>query len=607
MKRKHFKIILLVFIVLSLISLGYYYVQKSTEYKQIAGVRYYNTEDISNLAVLCKVWGYLKYYHPSVVEGKYKWDDELVKMMPKVLKSKNKDERNKILSEWVTSLGEFKQDTFPEINPDSVKMYPDLGWIADNKELGALSIQLEEIKTAKRPTDKSYFVEFKKGVGNPVFLNEETYPEMSYPDASYRLLALFRYWNIIQYYFPYKYLIGENWDNVITEFVPQFINAKNELEYKLTLLKLVASIHDSHAYLYDKVIEQYKGDNIVPFYVSFIEGKPVVIDTLIDISELKYPLKKVGSFDKGNPVIKDSIITVSEKNYPLKIGDIILKVNGKTVDRIISEKLPYIAGSNLPTQLRNLSVELMRTNAKSIHVTFKRGNDVFSKDLTCYPIYSQYNGILNYRNKALYRLISKEKNIGYLYLGSLTGGTVPDFSNTKGLIIDLRCYPNGKKINGYLNMPQLYKKPVIFVNFTSTNFQRPGLFKYSEEYYTDKFKEMSPVHFAKTGFYKGKVIILVNEMTQSHAEFMAMMYRCSPSAVVIGSTTAGADGNVSRIPLPGNIQTMITGLGIYYPDGRETQRVGIVPDIEVKPTIQGIREGRDEVLERAIELIKKSR
>jgi len=578
MKRKHFKIISLVFIVLFLISLGYYYVQKSTEYRQIAGVKYYNSEDISNLAVLCKVWGYLKYYHPSVVEGNYNWDDELVKMIPKILKSKNKDERNKIFSEWVTSLGEFKQDTLPAIRPDSVKMYPDLDWIKDRKELGALSTQLEKIKTAKRPYDQSHFVEFQKGIGNAVFLNEEAYPEMSYPNTSYRLLTLFRYWNIIQYYYPYKYLIGENWQNIVVEFIPQFINAKNELEYKLISLKLIARIHDSHASVYDKVIEKYKGDNIVPLYVSFIEGKPVITDTLI---------------------------TISEKNYPLKIGDIILKVNGEPVEKIISERLPYISGSNLPNQLSIFSYELLRGNTKSINVTFKRGNDVFSKDMNCYPMNSPSFQFMARRNKAVYRLISKEKNIGYLYLGSLIGGNIPDFSNTNGLIIDLRCYPNGEKVKGYLNMHQLYKTPVRFAKFASTDFLRPGLFKYCEECYTDVFKNISSDYFSKTGFYKGKVIILVNEITQSHAEFMTMMYRCSPTATIIGSPTAGADGNVSIFPLPGNMQTMITGLGVYYPDGRETQRIGIVPDINVKPTLKGIQEGRDEVLERAIELISK--
>jgi C-terminal processing protease CtpA/Prc len=48
---------------------------------------------------------------------------------------------------------------------------------------------------------------------------------------------------------------------------------------------------------------------------------------------------------------------------------------------------------------------------------------------------------------------------------------------------------------------------------------------------------------------------------------------------------------------------MISGIGIYYPDGRETQRIGIVPDVEVKPTIDGIKNNKDEVLEKATKWI----
>ncbi len=55
--------------------------------------------------------------------------------------------------------------------------------------------------------------------------------------------------------------------------------------------------------------------------------------------------------------------------------------------------------------------------------------------------------------------------------------------------------------------------------------------------------------------------------------------------------------------IPGKICLMITGIGVYYPDGGETQRIGIVPDIEIRPTIKGIKEGRDELLEKAIEII----
>jgi C-terminal processing protease CtpA/Prc len=71
-------------------------------------------------------------------------------------------------------------------------------------------------------------------------------------------------------------------------------------------------------------------------------------------------------------------------------------------------------------------------------------------------------------------------------------------------------------------------------------------------------------------------------------------------AVIVGSTTSGADGNVSPFGLPGGLRTMISGLGVYYPDKQPTQRIGIVPGVDVKPTIAGIRVGRDEVLEQAL-------
>jgi C-terminal processing protease CtpA/Prc len=84
-----------------------------------------------------------------------------------------------------------------------------------------------------------------------------------------------------------------------------------------------------------------------------------------------------------------------------------------------------------------------------------------------------------------------------------------------------------------------------------------------------------------------------------------MAYSVIPNSLVIGSTTAGADGDRSQFFLPGGITTFITGTGIYYPDGRETQRCGVKPDIIVKPNIESIKQKKDVVLEKAIELIEK--
>jgi hypothetical protein len=64
---------------------------------------------------------------------------------------------------------------------------------------------------------------------------------------------------------------------------------------------------------------------------------------------------------------------------------------------------------------------------------------------------------------------------------------------------------------------------------------------------------------------------------------------------------AGTGGSVGPNPVPHRIRTSPS---VFYPDKRPTQRVGIVPDIKVTPMIEGIRAGRDELIEEAIRLIE---
>jgi C-terminal processing protease CtpA/Prc len=159
---------------------------------------------------------------------------------------------------------------------------------------------------------------------------------------------------------------------------------------------------------------------------------------------------------------------------------------------------------------------------------------------------------------------------------------------TKGLIIDLRNYPSDFPI--FVLGSHLVQHETAFARFTTGDIANPGAFRFGA---TVSLKPAEP-------YYGGKVIVLVDEVTQSSAEYHSMAFRAAPNAIVMGSTTAGADGNVSQIRLPGGLRTMISGIAVFYPDKRPTQRVGIVPDSEVRPSIAGIRAGRDEVLEAAI-------
>jgi C-terminal processing protease CtpA/Prc len=162
---------------------------------------------------------------------------------------------------------------------------------------------------------------------------------------------------------------------------------------------------------------------------------------------------------------------------------------------------------------------------------------------------------------------------------------------TEGLIIDIRNYPSEFVV--YALGSLLVDSETGFARFTHPDPSNPGAF------YWGATASLSP----EQPHYPGRVVILVDETSMSQAEYTSMALRVAPGSVVVGSTTAGADGNVSRFPLPGGLQSMISGLGVYYPDGRPTQRVGIVPDLFVTPTIAGIRDGRDEVLEAALRQI----
>ena len=168
-----------------------------------------------------------------------------------------------------------------------------------------------------------------------------------------------------------------------------------------------------------------------------------------------------------------------------------------------------------------------------------------------------------------------------------------EFKDTKGIIIDIRNYPSTFvpfSLGSYF-----ISSMTPFVKFTNGSVNNPGEFTFT--------KELKIPSKGKT--YKGKLVVLVNELSQSQAEYTSMAFRAGDNTAIIGSTTAGADGNVSAIMLPGGLRTMISGIGVNYPNGNETQRVGIVPDIEVQPSIEGIRQGKDELLEKAIETIMK--
>jgi C-terminal processing protease CtpA/Prc len=365
---------------------------------------------------------------------------------------------------------------------------------------------------------------------------------------------------------------------MLYESIPQFLAAKDELGYNLAALKLIAKISDTHANLWNNngVIDRYKGIKTTPFKAKFIEDKLIVTGFYTD--------------------------TMGIKNR-VKIGDEILTINGKSIPDLIKTYLPITAASNYDTQLRDLpGSSLLRSNNAALALGMRNKDGKFDLDVPLVNLRQTYKNI-EYTKPTGYHLLNKD--IGYIYPAKYKNTDLPEvmklFSNTKGIIVDMRCYPSDFMPFTFGNY--IKKDRTAFVKFTTGSVSRPGTFVLGQ----DLKNGAEPSYQKKSTAYNGKVIVIVNADSQSQAEYTTMAFQSSPNVKVLGSQTAGADGNVSTIVLPGGISSMISGIGIFYPDGTPTQRVGVKIDYPMKPTVKGITEGKDELLEKAVALLETSK
>ncbi len=520
-----------------------------------------------DLAKLCKVWGVVKYYHPKVVAGGINWDYELFRVMPKVLEEDA--DVNSVLYDWVNSLdgGEYlgNNDYEYKYGNRGIQLKPSTDWCYDQVYLGEdLSNELAILLNNRISDRENAYVSFTHDDLYQSMDNENPYPSMDSDDSGYRLLGLFRYWNIIEYYFPYKDIIGEDWNDVLLEFIPKFVEGSDYKSYMLVTAELTTRIHDSHT-LYVKGKQGYSIRNMFGTYkvpVNFVE-----IDNQIVISKI---IKECG----------------------LELGDILVKVGDRDIDEHIEHMRKYLSQSRENAVF--FSMDILQTHTKYTDLTVIRDGktvDVRAK--------AEHKYYLPIDTKSQ---VMDDENIYYINAGLLKDGEIDrimkDWWDTKGLIIDLRNYPSTPIV--YELAKYLIPNPEEFCIFSFPNPAVPGEFYFIEPHISGRFED------SNEDVYKGKVVILVNEGTGSQGETTTMSLRNTPNSVVLGRPTSGTNGDYKMFKLPGNLETRISGYGVFNPDKTQAQRVGLQPDIYLDPTIEGIKEGRDEYIDKAIEIIRES-
>ena len=283
-------------------------------------------------------------------------------------------------------------------------------------------------------------------------------------------------------------------------------------------------------------------------------------------------------FDEAEPYKVKSLLnqTAADKiNVNVQPGDVLIKVNGVTVDQAI-DRYYYFTHPSLD---------------KELTLTFKRGLNNF--DIRVHPQSSIFSNLYDeWIDKNRERVANKSKN-RIAYAGMKDMGTrelenfivtmTRELANKDGLILDLRYNTGGNVHDAVLQ-------------FLS---QRSYLkWKYREGALTPQ------PNFAPSD---KPIVLLVNEQSLSDAEMTAQGFKQLQLGKIVGNDTyhwiiftSGAgmvDGSFIRLP----------SWGCYTLDGKDLEHVGVAPDIKVVNTFLDKINDRDPQLDRAVEEVLKGK
>ncbi len=526
-------------------------------------------QEVRNLEKLCKVWGYTKYNHPAFLLGEKDWDEELLNLIPVVFEARE-NEVNDILHEWFISLGEIDYGmSTPNstLKEDKLYIQADISWTKDDtylgKELSEDMQKLGPIPAIYRVNAPVNYTANSMGTRVPDFSNELLYEDMDYRDQGYRLLGLFRLWNAMEYNYPYLDILDDNWHELLPKYIARMLDGKNQKSYELTLALLSTKLQDAHIALYNsKYVVLEAGIYGVPVEILQAENEIVV-----------------------SKVLKD--------DCPLQVGDVIKGLDGKDIRDVLAERMEYISVTAEDKFINQIGHFLLRSNNENMELTVLRDGTEQVLEVTGEMEYH----LMMETAEQPYEIL--DGNIGLLNPAALQpkelSSVMSQLKSTDGLIVDFRQYPSDYIVYDLAEYLVDGVKP--FLIYAVPTESKPGVFvgniKYSGR---PENSNIEP--------YEKPIVVLMNEKTQSLAEYTIMSIRNGENVTVMGENSVGSDGDIAYLPLPGGMNMMFTSQGIYSPDGGQTQRIGLTPDIEVHPTIEGIKEGRDELMEAAVSYIQ---
>lgn len=390
----------------------------------------------------------------------------------------------------------------------------------------------------------------------------------SVADEDVRLADVIIAWNVFEHFYPYFEVVKVDWDTELANTLQNTLADKNVDQFWDTLFLFVAKLQDGHGFIRrprlsipSMGLPSGITRGIFPFGVDWVENQVVV--------------------------------TVSKDPTKVQRGDVIVSVDGVSAERKLLDIERYLCGSPQRRRYESLRYFTFGSKEKAANLIIKRGGKIIQVQIE-----RNQRGWVREEESIGASIEKIRKDVFYVDLrrAKMTEiqERIDELSTAKGVIFDLRGYPNDN--HGILSHLMRQKD-------TSDSWMRIPKIIYPDHErlagYVCSGWNIQP----KEPRIKGKVVFLTDARAISYAESVMGYVEHYKLGEIVGQPTAGTNGNVNPFRLPGGFTISWTGMKVVKHDGSQQHLIGILPTVPVQRTIRGVIEGRDEYLEKAVEII----
>jgi C-terminal processing protease CtpA/Prc/ABC-type transport system involved in multi-copper enzyme maturation permease subunit len=392
-------------------------------------------------------------------------------------------------------------------------------------------------------------------------------------DRATRLADVILAWNVFQHFYPYFDVAGANWPAELAQALSRAAVDVDDRAFLETLRRLVAAAHDGHGGVYGAVAANTA---FPPFGWDWVEGQLVITGV------------------------------AAQEHDDLKPGDRVVEIDGRPVTAALADVESMISGATPQWRRFRALIELASGAGDSQMVLKVQGEAVKTEqNLPAEPAVRtvrvrrslERHAFEELREPRPAKIATVKPGVIYVDLSRITqpefDEIVPQLADARGIVFDLRGYPQGIAVQ---TIGHLTDVPV-----TCAQWHVPVAYFPDRRDVTYRFSNWSVKPAAPR--FRAKVAFLTDGRAISYAETYLAIIEHYKLAEIVGSPTAGTNGNVNPFTLPGGYRVAWTGMKVLKHDGSRHHGVGIQPTIPAGRTMHGIATGHDELLDRAVAVV----